>query len=159
MARSGEGRRPPGPHHETAPSRRPQEDAIRRIVAIAVLLASLVGASAAWAKPGSYWVQWRYGDHTSSQAAAGGCSTDETGWGRLLLRCSSSSGQATARYSFTVPSAAGSVASHVYKDPNSHGTLTKQLTRNGTHVTLNVTVKGDDAHVQILSVSIEYYSS
>jgi hypothetical protein len=124
-----------------------------------VVLASLVGAPAAWAHPSSYSVQARYGAHTSTRTANGSCSTDETSGGRLMIRCRSSSGQATARYGFTVPASAGSVASHVYTDLRSHGTVTKQLTRNGTHVALAVTVKGDGARVQILSVSIEYYST
>src|SRR5437763_14020629 len=159
MARTGEGRLRRVPHHETAPRcEGPQEDAIRRTTPIALLVASLLTVGAATAYASCYSVQWRVANHTAARSATGSCSTSPDDWGRLLVRCGAKSGRATARYDFTVPSSAGSVAYRGCAEGGSHGSINRPLTRKGTSVSLTVTVSGDDARLQLLSVSIESYT-
>jgi hypothetical protein len=121
----------------------------------AVLCVALVAAATAFAS--AYQTSALSGSHTSSRSASGSCRTATGGHKDVLLSCSSSSGSATARYAFSVPSNAGSVICYPVAAAGSTGSVVSHITRTGTHVKVTVTVKGAHAHFDILSTWIGYY--
>jgi hypothetical protein len=125
----------------------------RSLTAIAIVVASLVIAQAAFASLKS---PTRAGLSTASRSIHGHCQMTPASRGskRLHAQCLRSS-RADLRYVFTVPRSAHGIVGRVTYAWHTGG-IAKRVTRSGRRVTLTVHVPAN-ARAEIVSASIQYY--
>jgi hypothetical protein len=133
---------------------------LTRIIAPCALVIALLGAAPASAglAPSQYTGQTAPGANTSSRSAGGSCTAKNGPVRDLVLRCTSSSGDADVRWNFTVPRRAGSVTYQI-NYAGSHPRL-EVNSKRCSDTSFRVEAKLDSAgRADIMSVTIEYYVS
>jgi hypothetical protein len=130
---------------------------IRRLFVIVcvLVLAAPATAAASW----HYETQTAKGTATSSRVIGEGCTAhrDSAGTG-LLLGCDTSSGSAVVRYTFTVPTSAGTISYHPNTQPfYTFGKVAWSRTKlSQTRVRITARLTGV-SRVHIYSLFISYY--
>jgi hypothetical protein len=129
-----------------------------RFSAPLVLALALLGAAPASAglAPKLYTGQTKTGVQTSSRSDSGSCTVAAGVLTDLVLRCDDASGAARAKYTFTLPTRAGSVTWQVNYIGTHRGATVSVKRTSDTQFRVSVT-QNSAGRADIESVTIEYY--